>query len=330
MVKDKLYEYYRIRIIDKSVDGVLGIELVDKITGFVADVYVCYLPPENSVWGIDSTNFFAHLLSELYLNNAADMFLFCGDFNGRIGDLSDIIDGIDNDVPPRKVLDNVKKGHAEALMEFVRDGKLAILNGRVNPENDNFTFISSRGKSVVDYMMTPQDCIKFVDSFRIDVVSDLMTKYGAFRFLTPTCKSPDHSLLTTLITCSYDRTNPVRADGTYNDQISRSRKVYQYHDRYDEYLSSPVWQAAIQNVIAQLGRQVQQSELDIAYNDLCKNIFNELDNTVGYKIASNKLKKRYKSCKPYWNDRLSELWSTMTSSEKNFTRYRGNCQRLKN
>ena len=63
--------------------------------------------------------------------------------------------------------------------------------------------------------------------------------------------------------------------------------------------------------------------------DLCKKIFNELDNTVGYKIASNKLKKRYKSCKPYWNERLSELLSTMTSSEKNFTRYRGNCQRLK-
>ena len=210
-------------------------------------------------------------------------------------------------------------------MEFVRDGKLAILNGRVYPENDNFTFISTRGKSVVDYMTTPQDCIKFVDLSRIDVVSDLMTKYGAFRFLSPTCKSPDHSLLTPMIKCSYDRTDPVRADGTYNDSISKSRKVYQYHDRYDEYLSSPVWQAVIQNVITQLEwRQVQQSELDIAYNDLCKNIFNELDNIVGYKIASNKLKKRYKSCKPYWNDRLSELWSTMTSSEKNFTRYRGN------
>ena len=216
-------------------------------------------------------------------------------------------------------------------MEFVRDGNLAILNGRVNPENDNFTFISYREKSVVDYMMAPQDCMKLVDSFRIDGVSDLMTKYGSPRFLSPTCISPDHSLLTMMIKCSYDPTNPVRADGTYNDSMSKSRNVYQYHDRYDEYLSSPVWQAAIQNVIAQLERrQVQQSELDIAYNDLCKNIFNELDNTVGYKIACNKLKKiRYKSCKPYWNDRLSELSSTMTSSEKNFTRYWGNCQRLK-
>ena len=227
--------------------------------------------------------------------NAADMFLFWGDFNGRIGDLSDIIDGKDNDVPPRKVLDNVKKGHAEALMEFVRDGKLVILNGRVNPENDNFTFISSRDKSVVDYMMAPQDCMRLVDSFRIDGVSDLMTKYGSPRFLSPTCKSPDHSLLTMMIKCSYDPTNPVRADGTYNDSMSKSRNVYQYHDRYDENLSSPVWQAAIQNVIAQLERrQVQQSELDIAYNDLCKNIYNELDNTVGYKIACNKLKKTVK------------------------------------
>ena len=79
MVKYEICDRFSVRIVDKTIDGVLGIELTDKLSGFVAVIYVCNLPPENSVGGYDSTNLFAHLLSELYLNANADFVLFCGD-----------------------------------------------------------------------------------------------------------------------------------------------------------------------------------------------------------------------------------------------------------
>ena len=95
---------------------------------------------------------FIHIFS---LNSICTMKLmpwfFCGDYNGRIGKCDDVNLDVDKDVVKRISIDTVKNAHGDALLEFIADGKLAILNGRVDPNNDNYTFISSRGKSVVDY-----------------------------------------------------------------------------------------------------------------------------------------------------------------------------------
>ncbi len=62
--------------------------------------------------------------------------------------LKDNIEDIDS-MPPRHVLDNLISGHGEALINFVNDIRLYILNGRLDPQNDNFTYISDKGKSVL-------------------------------------------------------------------------------------------------------------------------------------------------------------------------------------
>ncbi len=82
------------------------------------------------------------------------MVYLCGDFNARTGNLKDSIEDIDS-MPPRHVLDNVVSDHGEALINCVNDCRLCILNGRLDPQNDNFTYISDNGKSVVDYTITP-------------------------------------------------------------------------------------------------------------------------------------------------------------------------------
>ncbi len=58
-------------------------------------------------------------------------------------------------IPPRQVLDNAFYGYGEALINFVKDCKLCILTGRLDPQNNHFTYISNKGKSVVDYIITP-------------------------------------------------------------------------------------------------------------------------------------------------------------------------------
>ena len=77
----------------------------------------------------------------------------CGDFSGQIGKHRDVSD-ID-DLPSRKVIDDKLSGHGESLLEFLNDGKVCILNGRFDCTYDNYTCISHKGNSVVDYIMTP-------------------------------------------------------------------------------------------------------------------------------------------------------------------------------
>ena len=135
-------------------------------------LYACYLPPENSVWGHDPNTFYADLLTELCMHNETDAVISCGDFNGRIGNMADVDINVDVDIANRTSIDRIKHAHGDALIEFVVDSKLAILNGRIDPQNDNFTFVSPRGKSVVDYLIVPQDCLHLVKSFKVDVATD--------------------------------------------------------------------------------------------------------------------------------------------------------------
>ena len=100
--------------------------------------------------------------------------VFCGDYNGRIGKCDDVNLDVDKDVVKRISIDTVKNAHGDTLLEFIADGKLVLLNGRVDPNNDNYTFILSRGKSVVDYFIVPQDNLRIIKSFKVDAVSDLL------------------------------------------------------------------------------------------------------------------------------------------------------------
>ena len=48
LIKDQLLEQYECHVVDKSIDGVIGLQVKNRMTGFVLMLYACYLPPENS------------------------------------------------------------------------------------------------------------------------------------------------------------------------------------------------------------------------------------------------------------------------------------------
>ena len=58
-------------------------------------IYSCYLPPEGSPYANTSV-FFGHIISNIYINNSVDSVILCGDFNARIGSCQDVIKYIDN------------------------------------------------------------------------------------------------------------------------------------------------------------------------------------------------------------------------------------------
>ena len=58
--------------------------LVHKVLVTQVVVFVCYLPPENSVWGRDAESFFTHLEGCMYQYSSCDHMFICGDLNARI------------------------------------------------------------------------------------------------------------------------------------------------------------------------------------------------------------------------------------------------------
>lgn len=101
-------------------------------------------------------SFFANLLVQIYLHSDADSLFIAADLNARIGNLSDILNGVDS-IPERRVLDRNVNQHGHDFIEFLNDSKFCVLNGRFT--DDNYTSISRTGKTVVDYLSVPHDVL---------------------------------------------------------------------------------------------------------------------------------------------------------------------------
>ena len=53
-------------------------------------------------------------------------------------------------LPPRKGLDTIVNSHGRQLIDFLRDTDMVTLNGRFAQDKDNFTVLSTTGRSFVD------------------------------------------------------------------------------------------------------------------------------------------------------------------------------------
>ena len=329
LVKNDLLTSFSVKVIDKTIDGVLGLQFTNKSNDFTLILFACYLPPDNSIWGRDLNAFCCHLLTQLYLHQHADNVILCGDFNSRIGDLKDYVEGID-DYNPRIVIDKTKNSHGDTFIEFVKDGNLAVINGRINPENDNYTFVSNRGTSVVDYFLTPYDCLDFCNNFKVDLVSDVLEKCNAYNLLSHKCRAPDHSILTLTVKHSYIADFDQQLSSTH-DQDVNGRKLYLFKNNPTGFLNSNNWANVVEHITNDLlVDRLNQDKLDKCYDDLCKSIFEDLDTNLEYKCISKNSKKRLKHTKPFWNNTLENLWRNMVKLEKIFIKYKGNSKQVKN
>ena len=86
----------------------------------------------------------------MYSVENTDHFIICGDLNSRIGNGADTVPYLDN-ISERNVVDYSKNNNGESLLEFLIIAKFCVVNGRILPENNCFTNVSYKGKSVVDY-----------------------------------------------------------------------------------------------------------------------------------------------------------------------------------
>ena len=173
------------------MDGLLHIELKHKMCEFSISLIGVYLSPHNSPYGRDSSAFFANPISLVYSSMISDITLACGDINPRISNIDDFIASID-DIPSRQNIDTVKNTHGESLISFLLDTKICVL---VTPNLYNFTSISTKGKSVVDYFLTTHHCLKFCKELAVIPMNELITNYDLQHLVSSKCRTPDHSLV---------------------------------------------------------------------------------------------------------------------------------------
>ncbi len=55
--------------------------------------------------------------------NEVDSIYFWGDYNARIGNLTDDMEDIDINLPPCISIDDVVHGHEETMIDFLKDSK---------------------------------------------------------------------------------------------------------------------------------------------------------------------------------------------------------------
>lgn len=280
-------------------------------------IVAIYLSPENSLWGRDSINFFSHLISLIYSCSESDFTIVCGDFNARLGDLDDFIPDVD-DLCSRLSIDSVKNKHGEALIEFLKEVKMCIVNGRVGlANNDDYTCISVRGRSVVDYFLVPHINLSHCSNFKVLTVSDLLEKYSLQGLISDRCKPPDHSILS--LTVTYSQSIVQEREELKSDlNLPTHHKRYKFDTIPINAMNNQKWNDSLLKLINEREMFLEnQTLVDTQYEQFCKILLDEMDEF--FSCGNTKVsKKKLKFNKPYWNETLSNLWRDMHLSEKNY------------
>lgn len=200
----------------------------------------------------------------VYETTQYDQMYICGDFNARIANLEDIITAVD-DIPIRKYIDSVKAGHWETFLEFVKDARLCIVNGRVTNEYDNYTCVSVRGNSVVDYILTAHENFKMCISCKAELTHDLMECYGCYSMLSHSCKAPDHSMLTVSI-LNEDNAEILRNECQDREiPENNTLKKYKFGNCPNNFMNSDEWKQKMHEITMRCRSITTSQELNNTY-----------------------------------------------------------------
>ena len=107
LLRKNLLEKFNVFVLDKSYDGILWVSFNDKISDYCFNICACYLLPHGSSIYVSAQEFYDQLLTNRYEFQHLGKFIICGDFNSRIGDTPDFIEGVDK-IQETNVIDFTK------------------------------------------------------------------------------------------------------------------------------------------------------------------------------------------------------------------------------
>ena len=195
---------------------------------------------------------------------------------------------------------------------------MCMLNGRYDCILNNFTSVSTKGSSVMDYYVVPHESLSRFLNFKVSSTLDLINDTPGLCQIASS-GIPDHSLLTW---------NIVADDlGNFKEpETLKSGDSVTFYDRFnlDEIpdaflLDNDSWQfvnVAIDTL--ERGRQ-DQHDIDTVYSKWCDYIKVNMYNSIPYKRHyPSRSAKKHRPGKPWWNDKLSDMWAKLSQAESSW------------
>ena len=266
-VRRNILQQFKVHIADRSTEGILALMFTHKTSQLTICVTTGYLPPENSPWGRDAEFFYSNLLTLIY-NLECDNFILCGDLNSRIGSLHDYVENVD-DIPPRIVIDNHVNQHGRCLVDFLHKSKMCIINGRLNPTNNDYTSTSSRGTSVVDYIIVPQNTLSHFKNFNVKSCMSIVEDHNLFSLLNERSRIPDHAVLLVDLSTNIPAVSYETFDNSGTPVINPSVK-YNYKIIPEEFLNNEKAKQFAHSILDQINvNNGNQEDFDFIYDNIC-------------------------------------------------------------
>ena len=179
-------------MLDESWEDVLWALLNPiKKSETIVSIVVCvrYLPPFTSSRGNNPDTFYDSIIDSLHHYCNLGCVTICGDLNARCGIETDLHEDLVSYIPSRKPIDEHNNCNGDMLLQLLRDCKLCMLNGRSH--SDNFTCISLKRQSVVDYCIVQADYFQSISNFTVRTISEFLDNNR----IVDAERLPDHSLL---------------------------------------------------------------------------------------------------------------------------------------
>ena len=305
----------------KGIDGQLAIKIKNVENDFTLGILGLYLSPDSFHYGQDDESFFNHcsvLINDL---GDCDLLVGAGDVNARTKQLLDFIPDIDGDLLPERVNpDKTKNSHGDAFLTFLKDSRNIILNGRITPEYNNFTFVTSRGCSVPDYLFSPIEHLHFCKTMKTLLMTDIVNQSG----LVPPQTLPDHSILQGVFSTAFSNEKlKIRPKEVILGAALPPKRNLKKINPETFFLSKEIQQQVLQTIQKIESASKHQGDIDRYWSEI-KNIFLKELNTLpvisrsGVKKDNSKLRKSAS----FWNAELANLWSNLCANEKFYTKFK--------
>ncbi|VDI36428.1 Hypothetical predicted protein [Mytilus galloprovincialis] len=204
-------------------------------------------------------------------------------------------------VSTRETIDKTHNQHGQSFSEFLNDSKFCVLNGRSGEQSNKFTSISLKGKAVVDYVCVPHDIVENCKNFENHHTCNEIIESERIQHLIGTrSRIPDHAFLM----FDYVENFIIKSENVKHNVLS-TKKRFRFKEIPSNFMCSDITKEAIHMVIRQIELcREQQGDIDTVYEELCKLVTKEMEETIPYHEASRKTRKHFKHEKPFWNQEL--------------------------
>ena len=182
---------------------------------------------------------------------------------------------------------------------------MCILTGRLNPLNDGFTSVSTKGSAVVDYIAMSHNNFNNCNSFYVDSCTDTVSKNNLQSSIGDKCKVSDHSLLSTVINLCVSLNNvlkDINANSIINCPIANQYTNQKYHFKLisDSFTQTDDVLLSLDKVMDDIIKTKGiQEELDLLYENLCSLIYTKIQRKIPCVSDSKKIRKYQKPSKPF-------------------------------